>query len=547
MKVSNRGVVLSNEAKRRWTAGRLIAAAGLAGAGVAATWPAWADILLIAQRDEESSHIWLVPIVAVWLGWAWRGRLTSYRPHTDYLGPVVMALGGLMSWYGFYHNVQAFLHGGAVIVALGAVVSILGRGVLWRLWPVVVVLGFLVPVPGMVRLQISLPLQSVIAAITAFCYELAGVPIERTSNLLTYNGVPVAVAEACNGMRLMFALLLVSFVFAFTTPLAGWVRALILLTSPLTAILANVIRVVPTVWVYGHYSQETAEMFHDISGWVMLVVAFFLLTGLVRLMEWLQLPVRPARASGDAGSSVDSGSWGEHESGSMGRVAPWRAWAPAAVAVVVLLGIVSETLARPRALDAEPYHAQVREAAEAIPRSFGPWSGQDVAQPPSVAQLLKPNVLLCRLFRHEQTGEEVTFLLAHCTSARDLAGHYPPVCYPANGWQIEDRQPRDWKLDGMNIRGMEYRISYYQPTGIVRRVVANFMIMPDGSFLRDMSGVRQAAADYTRHFFGAAQVQVVTDASVDGFHRDEIFREMIEAHRGLIEALHAAPVTPTER
>jgi exosortase/archaeosortase family protein len=66
---------------------------------------------------------------------------------------------------------------------------------------------------------------------------------------LRVNGVDVAIGEACNGMRMTFALVLVSFAFALTTPLNGYVRVLIVLLSPVSAVIANVIRLVPTVWV----------------------------------------------------------------------------------------------------------------------------------------------------------------------------------------------------------------------------------------------------------------------------------------------------------
>jgi len=94
-------------------------------------------------------------------------------------------------------------------------------------------------------------------------------------------------------MRMVFTLFLASYVFAFVTPLRGYVRAIILLASPVTAVLCNVIRLVPTVWVFGYATPENAQVFHDFSGWVMLIVAFLGLTGIVRLLKWAMVPVAP--------------------------------------------------------------------------------------------------------------------------------------------------------------------------------------------------------------------------------------------------------------
>ena len=57
---------------------------------------------------------------------------------------------------------------------------------------------------------------------------------------------------------------------------------LILGLSPLSALACNVLRLVPTVWLYGHVQPDAAEMFHDYSGWLMLPIAF----GVVMLPIW---------------------------------------------------------------------------------------------------------------------------------------------------------------------------------------------------------------------------------------------------------------------
>ena len=58
----------------RWNAWHGLAAAVMAALGVAATFPAWADIFEIAYKDEEYSHIFLVPLVALWMVWVRRMR-----------------------------------------------------------------------------------------------------------------------------------------------------------------------------------------------------------------------------------------------------------------------------------------------------------------------------------------------------------------------------------------------------------------------------------------------------------------------------------------
>jgi exosortase len=176
-------------------------------------------------------------------------------------------------------------------VVLGCMLSALGKNVLFRFLPAFAVLAFLIPVPGTIRQSMAVPLQTATAATTQAIFETLAIPVERSGNLLIINGTEVAVAEACNGMRMVFALVLVSYAFAYSMPLRHSVRLLVLLASPVAAIACNVVRLVPTIWLYGFSSHNIADWFHDISGWVMLPVGFFLLLGIIRVLRWALIPV----------------------------------------------------------------------------------------------------------------------------------------------------------------------------------------------------------------------------------------------------------------
>lgn len=275
-----------------WTEWHLLAGVVLTCLGVWVTWDVWVDVWTIASRDPESSQIFLTPVVAGWLAWVRRERLRMCYPRGGVIGLLVIALGwGISSW-GFHHAVQSLWHGGGLLIVVGCFLTVAGVDVLRRFVPVFLVLLFLIPVPGLMRDHIAHPLQTATAHATQIVGQTLGMAIERRGNLLEYNGQEVGVAEACNGLRMVFTLLLVSFAFTFGTPLRTYVRVMFLLASPLSAILCNVIRLIPTIWVYGHYSSATAERFHDLSGWVMVVVAFLLLMGVLRLLQWTLVPVR---------------------------------------------------------------------------------------------------------------------------------------------------------------------------------------------------------------------------------------------------------------
>lgn len=251
----------------------------------------WRDIIGIAMSDEEQSHILLVPIVAAWMAWIRRLRLRRLRPSGTLVGPVLIAIGWGMSYIGFYHAVQSAWHAGAIVMLVGALITGLGVNTLLKLFPAFAVLVFAVPLPGVLRHMIAGPLQTASASVTQVILETFGVPIERSMNLLTINGHDVAVAEACNGMRMVLALILVSYAFAFSIPLRWYARALVLLLSPLAALGCNVVRLLPTVMLFGYADHTLADSFHDISGWLMVPLAFCALLAVFALLRWALIPV----------------------------------------------------------------------------------------------------------------------------------------------------------------------------------------------------------------------------------------------------------------
>ncbi len=275
----------------RWTAAHVGAAVAMAALGVAVTWPAWVDIYHIATTDEEADHILLVPLVAIWMLWARRMRFRYCRPSDTALGPLIVAVGWLARSYGYYHGVQSFWHGGSVLVVVGCVVAVLGKQAIFRFLPVVAVLVFLIPVPGEVRLRVGLPLQTWTAHIEEIVFKVFGAEVTRSGNQILYNNQAVEIMQKCNGLRMVFGLILVSYAFAFSLPLRNRVRLLILLISPFAAILCNLVRILPTVWVFANRTDRFAERFHLYSGWLMLGVALLLLMGLVRVLRWAMIPV----------------------------------------------------------------------------------------------------------------------------------------------------------------------------------------------------------------------------------------------------------------
>lgn len=210
---------------------------------------------------------------------------------------------------------------------------------------------------------------------------------------------------------------------------------------------------------------------------------------------------------------------------------------PVALTILLLTGLGAQTLSLPTARDAEPYHRRVREAAASLPMSVDEWVGSDIPVPAAAVSLLRPNVLLHRRFTSKSNGETADFLLVHCRDARDMAGHYPPVCYPAHGWVEAGRRQVEWNIDGKVIPGMSYQYTRVFEGKSVTYEVNHLMMLPDGRFVREMRDIRRAAADHQRQFYGAGQVQVVLSTHIPQEQRTAIVCKLLQANQAVLAAM----------
>ena len=534
-----------------WNTARVTAIVLITAAGIFATRGAWEDIARIAARDEEASHIWFVPLLAGWLAWVGRKALTTAQPATSLFGPLLVGIGWALSHYGFYHAKDSPWHFGALLVVIGCIATVTGFRVLRAIWPAVLVLAFVVPVPGMIRQQMSIPLEQATAWVTSGLLAAAGLPVERSGNVITINRVPVTVAEACNGLRMIFPLFLIVYVFCFMLPLRAGVRWLLLLTSPISAVACNVLRLLPTVLLYGYASKSVADQFHSYSGWPMVMIAFVALMGVIKLLQMFGVPVmtkapplnKPeAEAVGDAPGSPTS-KW---------YLTPF--FAPLA-SLLLLAGMTTTDKLRTDPHEADAFHVRAAAAIAHLPRTIesgrNSWyARKDIPLGDDAAALLHVNGYVHRVYVNPRTDRAVELMLVQCRDSRDMQGHYPPVCYRSLGCGITlPGDAQDWKLgtrvtggpsvtpvaaDMPSIAGREYTVTW---PGGKRMTIRNFFVLPNGKIARDMEGVNAAAKDHRELDYGVAQIQLLFDASVSAAERDEIFADLIGSNPDLIAAL----------
>ncbi|MEN6497675.1 MAG: exosortase/archaeosortase family protein [Thermoguttaceae bacterium] len=252
--------------------------------------------VLVARwwNDPDYLHGFLVPIFAGYLLW----RRRSLCPTQDVRGSwwgmgLILVAVAMRVAAGYYYYV--LLESLSLIPCLaGLALFVGGRRALRWAWPAVVLLVFMMPLPGFVAGLLSHPLQRVGTLASTYLLQTLGVPAVSQGNIIVLSDAQLGVVEACNGLRMMVLFLAVCVGAAFVVERPPLDKLIVVFSAAPIALVANVFRITLTGVLHETVSHGIADaLFHDFAGWLMMPTAVVLLWGEVALLGRL-LPVQEA-------------------------------------------------------------------------------------------------------------------------------------------------------------------------------------------------------------------------------------------------------------
>lgn len=179
----------------------------------------------------------------------------------------------------------------------------------------------------------------------------------------------------------------------------------------------------------------------------------------------------------------------------------------------------------------EAYFERVRVAVEGLPYSIDRWIGSDIEVTPAARKLLRPNVIVQRRYVDPMTGDTFSILIVHCGDTRDMRGHYPPICYPAHGWEMESAEQAGFEIDGEPHTLTTYTLAYGSGLKVERMVCMNFFVLPSSSepITPNMKKLERASHFAKIAALGSAQIQVLFPGSTSEGFREEALKHVMHA------------------
>ena len=250
--------------------------------------PTVADLSRIWLESDEYSSGLLVPFLAGYILWSRRRRFLTC--------PVSPAIGGLLlliaaqglrlfALYFWFASLERI----AFVISIGAMAwLLLGWKGFWRFGPVFLFLFLMLPLPNRVESMITLPLQQWATVSAVYSLETLGYSVIRHGNIIQIGETMVAVAEACNGLRMLTAFFVISGFVVLISHRKLWEKIFILISTIPIALLCNTVRLTLTAIAFTMLRTEDLEkLFHDFGGLAMMPLAIAMIVFELWLLKQL--------------------------------------------------------------------------------------------------------------------------------------------------------------------------------------------------------------------------------------------------------------------
>jgi len=255
-------------------------------------WSISANIFREWQRSDDYSAGQLVPLIAFFLVWHERKKLRKCMLKPCWLGIVLLMLAQAARFYGLLFMYESGVRYSMVLTLAGLVLMVAGWQVFRSVSWILLFLFLMFPLPGRIHNLINGPLQKMSTTGSVFILEAFGVRVSQQGNIVVLNeNTPMAVVEACSGLRMLIAFVIVAAFIAYMVNRSRRRKAVLLLSSIPVAVMCNILRLCVTAVLFLLASTEVAEkFFHDFAGLAMMPAAVLLLFSELWLMDKLTLP-----------------------------------------------------------------------------------------------------------------------------------------------------------------------------------------------------------------------------------------------------------------
>lgn len=239
------------------------------------------------KDDGYYSHGVLVPLISGFIIYKWWPRLKDIPVRPFYPAVIPLLLTGWLLFAGVRIGQIQILSVSLVGMLLCSVWFVAGGRWLWATCGPILFLLFGLPIWSNIIDTYTNPLQIISTDISYSMLQLIGFdPYKQDNTTIFLKNFTLDVGVPCSGLKLTIAVSAFTVFFMMIGRLKWWGNLLMAMAVLPLCLFINGLRI-SLIGVVGNlYGEKAGHDFHDYSGYITLIVCFFLLFKLARLLGW---------------------------------------------------------------------------------------------------------------------------------------------------------------------------------------------------------------------------------------------------------------------
>lgn len=416
--------------------------------GALLTFIFYAGIKFLLRQWEapEYGYAYLIPAITLFLIWQKKNLLQSTPFVGSWLGLIIAAVGVVLFFLGELSALHIIIQYALLVVIFGLVLAFAGVQGFRIIWVPLLLLVFMIPLPGFIYQGLSENLQLLSSSIGVAVIRLFGISVFLEGNVIDLGTYKLQVVEACSGLRYLFPLMTLGFIAAYFFKVSFWKRAVIFLSTIPITVLMNSFRIGMIGVLVDHWGQGMAEGFlHYFEGWVIFMASTGVMVAEMWLLTKLSKDTRPLQEV----FGLDWPAPAPKDAAVNYRSIP----KPFVVASVMLVAAGIVTASLPHRTEAH----LVRKDFSEFPMTLGEWHGKQQRLEQIYVDALNFDDYIMSDFIDNDRHLVNLYVGYYASQRADKVPHSPRACIPGGGWEISSLTQRDVK--GVTVDGVPLRVN----------------------------------------------------------------------------------------
>ncbi len=381
------------------------------------------DIVNMAGRwnNEDFSYCYLVPVIFVYLLYQSKDILKNTEIKSSLWGMAVIIFSCILYLMGNLGSVETLGAVSVWITLAGAGLLIFGREIVKKLAFPFIILAFIVPLPPFVNNLFTFRLKLISSALSVKLMQIAGLSVFREGNIIDLGVTQLQVVDACSGLRYVYPLLLMGFIFAYMFHKKWWEKIVIILATIPISVISNALRIAITGYLTANVSKELADgFFHGFSGWLIFVISFLLLVIFSLFIKWIGKSIFKQKDHANIPpDNIDKEN----------RVKDIRHGYILTAAVIFLTAFLLKTTLVSSQITPE------RKSFKDFPTQIGEWKGKNHYLSQDILDSLWADDYVQLSFQNQKTGDYLLFFIPYYEYQKNRhTAHAPAACLLGSGY-----------------------------------------------------------------------------------------------------------------